>query len=110
MLAEQLSGWDFLIAGLIVVFVEFVVKKIFKDGDKFYVVWKLTPIVLGVAAYIILAVTQKTEILTGLVHGLGVGLAAMGSYDLILKAMKEAGTKSIEETNEAVKKAIEGKE
>lgn len=110
MLAEQLSGWDFLVAGLIVVFVEFVIKNIFKDGDKFKVVWKLSPVVLGIAVYLILAITQKSEILTGLVHGLGVGLTSMGSYDLILKAMKESGTKSLSDTNNAVKEAIEGKE
>lgn len=109
-LTGQLSGWDFLIAGLIVLFVEFPVKTwICKGSEKLAWLYKGLPVVIGVAGYLILALVQGTPWLNGALHGLGVGLAAMGSYDLILKTMKEQGVKSAAETNEALKKAIEGK-
>lgn len=110
LLAGQLSGWDFLIAGLIVLFVEYPIKTwICKSSEKLVWVYKWSPVVLGMIVYLVLALVQKTPVLTGIVHGLGVGFASMGSYDLILKTMKESGLKSIESTNEAVKEAIEKK-
>lgn len=108
MLAEQLSGWDFLIAGLIVLFVEFVIKRIFKDGDKYKIVWKISPVVLGAIVYVVFSLIQKGEWYTAIIHGVVVGLTAMGSYDIILKTMKEAGTKSLNDTNNAVKEAVQG--
>ncbi len=107
MLAEQLTGWDFLIIGLTVLFVEFVVKLIFKD-EKYKLVWKLSPIVIDAIVYVVIALISKGTWYTALIHGIAAGLAAMGSYDVILKTMKESGIKSLTDTNEAVKKAIQG--
>lgn len=106
--AEKLTGWDFLIAGLIVLFTEYVIKNVFKDGDKFKFIWKLAPVAIGAVIYVILAFIQKGVWYTSLAHGLLVGLTSMGSYDIILKTIKEAGVKSIQDANEALKKAIEG--
>ena len=104
--AERLSGWDFLIAGLIVLFVEYVIKYFFKDGDKYGFVWKLSPVVIGAIVYLILAFVQKGVWYTSLAHGLLVGLTSMGSYDIILKTIKESGKKGIEDTNKALEEAL----
>jgi hypothetical protein len=110
LLAGQLSGWDFLIAGFIVLFVEFPIKTwICKKSENLWWLYKWAPVVLGAITYVVMALIQGTPWLTGAVHGLGVGFAAMGEYDLILKTMKQQGLKSATDMNEAVKKAIEEK-
>jgi len=110
MFGETLTGWDFLIAGLIVFFIEYPIKTwICKGSEKLAWLYnKVLPVVLGVGVYIVMALIQGTPWLNGALHGGVVGLASMGSYDLILKTMKEQGNKSAKETNEAVKKAIQG--
>lgn len=109
--AEKLSGWDFIIAGIIVCTVEYCIKPFFKNVSEktWNIVVKLAPIVLGAVFYLVLALIQKGVWYTSLAHGLLVGLASMGNYDAILKTMKSCGKKSITDTNEAVKKAIEEK-
>ena len=87
MLTEQLTGWDFLIIGLTVLFVEFVVKLIFKD-EKYKLVWKLSPIVIDAIVYVVIALISKGTWYTALIHGIAAGLAAMGSYDVILKTLR----------------------
>lgn len=108
--AEKLSGWDFIVAGIIVIAVEYCIKPLFKSTSEKTqsIVSKLSPIVLGALVYLVLAFIQKGTWYTSLAHGLLVGLTSMGSYDVILKTMKESGLKSVTDTNEAVQKAIEG--
>lgn len=108
--AEKLSGWDFIVAGLIVLAVEYCIKPLFRSTSEKTqnIVNKLSPIVLGAVIYLLLAVIQKGTWYTSLAHGLLVGLTSMGSYDVILKTMKDSGLKSVTDTNDAVKKAIEG--
>lgn len=106
--AERLTGWDFLVAGIIVLFTEYVIKNIFKDGEKFKFIWKLAPVVIGAVVYVVLAFAQKGVWYTALAHGLFVGLTAMGSYDILLKTMKESAIKSVEDANNKAKEAIEG--
>lgn len=107
--SERLTGWDFLIAGLIVLFVEYVVKLVVsKSSEKIQkIVFKVSPVAIGLVLYILFAVFQKTDITTSALHGLFVGLTAMGSYDIILKTIKEAGVKGLEDVNQKVKEAIE---
>ena len=102
LLSGQLSGWDFLIAGLIVMFVEFVVKLIFKQKA----VTKIAPIVLGAVVYLVLGFINGGVWYSQIFHGLIVGLAAMGSYDLLLKTMKEGLTADAKDLNEKAKSAI----
>lgn len=106
--AERLSGWDFLIAGIIVLIVEYAVKLIFKKASEktWNIVMKVSPPVLGMIGYLAIALVQKQSISTSVLHGLFVGLTAMGSYDVILKTMKETGSKSMTDANTAVEKAL----
>jgi len=107
--AETLTGWDFLVAGLIVLFTEFVIKPLFKNTSEKTqnIVMKVAPVLLGGIVYLVLALVSKSATWhAGLIHGAAVGLAAMGSYDLILKTIKEAGMKGLKDTNEALKEAI----
>jgi len=110
--AERLSGWDFMIAGIIVLAVEYCIKPLFRKTDEKIqgIICRLSPIALGALAYLVIALVQKSAWHVGLVHGLLVGLTSMGSYDVILKAMKESGQKSASDANDAVKKAIGGDE
>lgn len=103
--AERLTGWDYLVAGLIVLFIEFIIKKIFSD-KKYEPVWKFGCIILGAVFYLILSIIQKGVWYTSMIHGIFVGLTAMGSYDAILAAMLNSGKKSIEDANKAVEEAI----
>lgn len=105
----SLSGWDFLIAGIIVLFVEYVIKAIFKD-EKYKTVWKWSSVVLGVIVYVVLSFIQKQPWYTAAYHGAVVGLTAMGSYDIILKTMKSKGTAALTDTNKAIEEAINKKE
>lgn len=109
--AEKLTGWDFLFAGIIVLIVEYGVKLIFKNADEktWNIVVKVAPIVLGVILYIVIALIQKNNVLNSILHGLFVGLTAMGSYDLILKTVKESGVKSVSDVNTSIKDALENK-
>lgn len=107
-LADKLSGWDFLVCGLIVAFTEYVIKLVLKD-EKYKNVWRLAPIVLGLAVYVVTCIIQKGDIASSIIHGLSVGLASAGSYSSILKAFTSSSVKGIEGINEAVKEAVEDK-
>lgn len=108
--AERLSGWDFLIAGAIVCIVEWVVKPILKKvPEKTYdMLVRIIPVILGALVYVALFFIQKTGTwYASLLHGLLVGLTSMGSYEVILEAVKTSGSKGIEDINNAVKEAVE---
>ena len=108
--AERLTGWDFLIAGSIVALVEWGIKPLLKKvPEKAYdMLVRTIPVVLGALVYIALFLIQKTGTWYGsLLHGLMVGLTSMGSYQVILEAVRTSGTKGIENLNEAVKEDVE---
>ncbi len=108
--AEQLTGWDFLVAGIVVCITEWGFKPIMKKvPDKIYdMIIRLIPVVLGLIAYMLLFLIQKTGAgYTSALHGIVVGLTSMGSYEVILEAVKKSGSKGISDVNEAVKDAVE---
>jgi len=108
--AERLTGWDFLIAGAIVALVEWGIKPLLKKvPEKTYdMLIRIIPVVLGALVYVALFFIQKTGTwYASLLHGLMVGLTSMGSYQVILEAIKTSGAKGITDINEAVKEAVE---
>ena len=105
----NLTGWDFFVAFCIVAFDEYIIKKFICKGNvKYKAIYTYAPLVLGVAAYIVMALIGHTEILSAIMHGLLVGFTAMGSYDVILRVGKENAVKGIEDTGKAIKEAVEG--
>jgi Kef-type K+ transport system membrane component KefB len=104
----SLTGWDFFVAFCIVAFDEYIIKKLIcKSNEKYKAIYTYAPIVLGLGAYIVMALIGHTEILPAILHGLLVGFTAMGSYDVILRVGRENALKGIEETGEAIKEAVE---
>lgn len=104
----NLTGWDFFVAFCIVAFDEYIIKKLIcKGNEKYKAIYTYAPLVLGVAAYIVMALIGHTEILSAILHGLLVGFTAMGSYDVILRVGRENVVKGIEDTGEAIKEAVE---
>ena len=104
---EVLTGYDFLVAAGICLFVEYIIKGlIFRGKECPQPVMKLSPVILGAVIYVALAFIQKADWVTGLTHGLCVGLASMGFYSVILQSIKQAGRKSLDDMNEAVKEAM----
>ena len=99
----EITGWDGLIAIIIVVFVEFVVKTICTkcsiSDNAWSVVVRLTPIGLSIVAYFVIALIQKSSIPTALIHGLGIGLTASGSYSSLVKLAKETFKKGVKTAN-----------
>ncbi len=94
----------------IVAFVEWPLKTwIFKKNDKYKLVYTYAPVVLSIVVYLVMALVQKTDILPGVIHGVGIGLAAMGSYDAILKIIKNKGSSGLKELGEEIKKEVESK-
>jgi len=102
---SALSGWDWLVAGVIVLIVEYAIKRIFK-ADNFKWLWKVSPILLGVVGYLIYSLVTKNVWYQGILRGFEVGLIAIGYYDVILKTVKESGKQGLENTNTAIKDAV----
>lgn len=101
---SRMSGWDFVIALGIVLFDEYIIKKlIFKSNEKYKLVYKFAPIVLGAVFYLVCALVTKEVWYMGLLHGAIVGFASMGCYDAILKR----GTKELKDDATNLNKAIE---
>ena len=88
----EITGWDGLYAIATVLIVEFGVKKIcdlFKaTDDTKAVVVRIAPIMVSIVIYFIVALVQKTSIPTALIHGLGIGLTASGSYSSLITLAK----------------------
>ncbi len=104
---EHMSGWDFIIAFVIVLFDEYPIKTwIFKKDEKYKVLYKVVPIVLGVIGYLVYALITKSPWYMGLYHGAIVGLASMGCYDVILKTGKKKGLDGIKDMNKAIEEEI----
>lgn len=121
---DALIGYDPLIALAIVFFVEYVIKElIFKRIIKKEVpvaVMKLSPVAVGAVGYAIYAIITSNPWYMGVVHGLFVGLGAMGAYDALLKKGLEliknfvkwilGGSKdALEKANEEARKILEEK-
>lgn len=105
------TGWDALIAGLIVLFDEFIIKRlIFKKSEKYALVYRYAPIALGVITYIVIALIQKVPVWDNVVLGFTVGLGAMGSYDAILKVLTEKGAEGIKAIIDAILNLLRKKE
>ena len=67
----NLTGWDFFVAFCIVAFDEYIIKKLIcKGNEKYKAIYTYAPLVLGVAAYIVMALIGHTEILNAILHGL----------------------------------------
>lgn len=97
------TALDAVIAVLIVLFDEFIIKRlIFKKSEKFALLYRYAPIALGVITYIVMALVKKTPVWDGAALGFAVGLGAMGSYDAILKLLTEKGIEGIKAIIEAV--------
>ena len=108
--SDKLSGWDFLIAGIIVLAVEYIVKLAFKKANENVqtIAAKVAPVILGAVIYLVISLVEKSTVTTALLHGIFVGLTAMGSYDIILKTIKENG---LSEANTKIEEALkDGKE
>ena len=104
---SKMSGWDFIIAFLIVLFDEYPIKTwIFKGAKKFKNLYKYAPIVIGAIVYLVIALITKEPIGTGLFHGATVGFAAMGYYDAILKRGKEEVGTDVKELNKAIEEEM----
>lgn len=103
----ELSWIDGIIVLLICLFDEFIIKKlIFKGDEKYKLVYRYAPIVLGAIVYLIMGIVNKTGWIPGLVTGVGIGLGAMGSYDAIIKIFKTQGISSVKEIGEEVAKTV----
>lgn len=103
-IAEFFSGnlnltWiDGLIVAAICAFDEWIIKKlIFKGDEKYKTIYTFAPIVLGAIVYFVMALIAKTPALTGLLNGIAIGLASMGSYDVIIRIIKGKGVSSVKE-------------
>lgn len=104
------SFWDLVILIGAVVIVEWPIKTwICKKDEKYKLIYTYAPVVLCVVAYVVLSFINKTPILSNLLQGVGVGFAAMGSYDAILSKIKTGGAKGIKELTDGVKEVVEGK-
>lgn len=106
----QLTGWDFLIAGIIVCITEWLFKPLLKKvPEKTYdMIIRIIPIVLCLVFYVVLFFIQKNGAwYTSALHGIVVGLTSMGSYEVILETVKKAGLKGITDVNNAIKDALE---
>ena len=103
----EITGWDGVIALAVVLFVEVVIKnicKLFKTTDSAWtVIVRLAPIVVSIAVYFVIALVQKTSVPTGLIHGLGIGLVASGSYSSLFNLAKKAIKGDVESANEEAK-------
>ena len=104
---SKMSGWDFIIAFLIVLFDEYPIKTwIFKGAEKFKKLYKFAPIVIGAIVYLIIALVTKEQWYFGLLHGAIVGFASMGCYDAILKRGKSEVTSDVENLNKAIEEEM----
>lgn len=113
----NLTWIDGLIVGLIVAFVEFVIKMLIcKSDPKYKAIYTYTPIVLAAVVYLVIALIQKTPWLTGLGRGVLIGLGTMGSYDAIILIIKKVwqliktkGLASVKEIGDEIAKTVEKK-
>lgn len=106
--AEKLTGWDGIIIAAIIALMEWVIKPLFKNADEktWKIVCKVAPVVLGALVYLVIALIQKGNILNSVLHGLFVGLSAMGSYDAVVRTIKEKGITAAKDINDAVIDAV----
>lgn len=107
---EQLSVIDFFIAGLIVAFDEYIIKKGFcKGNEKYKAIYLFAPIVLGGVGYLVYSLVVGSPWLTGLLHGLLVGFTSMGFYDVILRIFTSKGASGVKEIGEAIREEVKKK-
>ena len=113
----NLTWIDGIIVGLIVLFVEFPIKKwICKSNPKYKAIYTYTPIVLAAVVYLVLALVQKTPWASGLFRGVAIGLGTMGSFDAIILILKKVweliktkGLNSVKEIGDEIAKTVEKK-
>lgn len=102
-----------IIVIVVVAIVELVKKYIFKDQKQYKLIYTFAPVVLCAVAFIVMALIQKTDVLTALGTGAALGLTTMGSYDAIaavLKGWKDKSPREIAQEVEEIigKKTIQG--
>lgn len=104
----QITIWDALIMFAIVALDEYVIKGlILRRDEKYKAVYTYAPIVLSVVVYAVLSLVMRTSLVNNLIQGLGVGVAAMGSYDVILRVGREKALSGIREMGEAIRKEVD---
>lgn len=94
----------------VVAIVELAKKFIFKDQEKYKLIYTVAPIVLCALAYLVLALIQKTDVWTAIVTGGTLGFTCMGSYDIIAAIIKQWKDKSPREIAKEVEDVIGKKE
>lgn len=104
----QITVWDAVVMFGIVAFDEYVIKGlILHRNEKYKAIYTYAPIVLSVAVYAVLALIMKTPLINNIIQGFGIGVAAMGSYDVILRVGKDKALEGFEELGEAIKKEVD---
>ena len=94
----------------VVAIVELVKKFVFKNQEKYKLVYVFAPVVLCVLAYLVIALIQKSDIWASLAVGASLGLTCMGSYDTLAAIIRKWKTKSPAEIAKEVEEIIGKKE
>ena len=94
----------------VVAIVELVKKFVFKNQEKYKLVYVFAPVVLCVLTYLVIALIQKSDIWASLAVGASLGLTCMGSYDTLAAIIRKWKTKSPAEIAKEVEEIIGKKE
>lgn len=111
----QIVKFDGIIAVAIAVFVEYVVKFFFKKSSEktWAIVTRISPIVLSLATYVVIAVITKNPIADAILKGIGIGLLTSGAYaslvDLAKKFFKGAFDELDKEAQDILDSEKDGK-
>ena len=106
----NLTWFDGIVIALICAIDEWIVKKWLCKGDeKYKALYTFLPIVLATVVFLLVAIVQKTPWTAGLVKGISIGLATMGSYDAIIAIIKAKGIGGVKEIGTDVAKEVEKK-
>ena len=107
----NLTWVDGLIVALICAIDEWVIKKwICKGDEKYKAIYTYAPIVLATIVFFVIALVQHLPWYSGLIKGISIGLATMGSYDAIITIIKKKGIGGVAEIGKDVAEEIEKKE
>ncbi len=104
----SLTWFDGLMVALICAIDEWVIKKWICKGDaKYKYVYTFAPIVLSVIAFVVIAIINKTPWTEGLLKGVAIGVATMGSYDAVITIIKGKGVADLKDIGEEVAKTVD---
>lgn len=106
----NLSWIDGIIIAIICAIDEWVIKKWICKGDsKYKAIYTFAPIVMSIIVFIAYAIVAKQPWYEGLLKGVAIGVATMGSYDAIITIIKSDGVAKVKEIGEEVAKEVEKK-